>query len=118
MPQDAAADAPDTAHASTGEPADEPVVVSRIDAKDAHDLLLQRIIDGLARTCEGRPHADVASELADRIAGAGLPAMPQTWLDAVAAAAISGNAYVVSRTSAALSDVPQPETRARQEGVT
>ncbi|TQM64196.1 hypothetical protein [Humibacillus xanthopallidus] len=116
MPQDA--DAPATADASADETVEKPVVVSRIDDKDEHDIRVQQIIDELARTSEGRPHADVVAELVDRIAGAGLQAMPRPWLDAVAASAICGNAYVVSRTSAALSDVPQPETRARQEEIT
>ncbi|HET7801105.1 MAG TPA: hypothetical protein VFL38_11825 [Humibacillus xanthopallidus] len=116
MPHDAA-HARETAH-GTGDDGAEPVVLSRIDEKDEHDIRLQQVIDAMAHSSEGRPHDDVVSELAERIAGAGLPAMPQPWLDAVAASAISGNAYVVSRTSAALSDVPQPETRARQEEIT
>ena len=112
-----AADAPGTDDASDDQ-TEQPVIVSRIDEKDEHDIRLQQIIDPLARSSEGRPHGDVVGELADRIEAAGLPAMPQPWLDAVAAAAISGNAYVVSRTSAVLSDVPQPENRPRQEEIT
>ena len=105
-------------HDAAADGAQEPLVVSKIDEKDRHDIRLQQIIDHLARDAEGRSHADVVSELDDRIAAADLAAMPQPWLDAVAAAAINGNAYVVSRTSAVLSDVPEPETRTRQEGIT
>jgi hypothetical protein len=105
-------------HDAAADGAQEPLVVSKIDEKDRHDIRLQQIIDHLARDAEGRSHADVVSELVDRIAAADLAAMPQPWLDAVAAAAINGNAYVVSRTSAVLSDVPEPETRTRQEGIT
>jgi hypothetical protein len=117
-PERAEDNAPD--HAVDAAPTDdpEPVIVSRIDEKDRHDIRLQQIIDHLARESEGRPHADVVSALVDRIDSAGLEVMPQPWLDAVAAAAIEGNAYVVSRTSAALSDVPEPETTARQHNVT
>ena len=104
-------------HDASADGAQEPVVVSKIDEKDRHDIRLQQIIDQLARDAEGRSHPDVVSELADRIAGADLAAMPQPWLDAVAAAAINGNAYVVSRTSAVLSHVPEPETRARREDI-
>lgn len=81
-----------------------------VDDKDRHDILVQQIIDNLARTSSGRPHADVAAELADRIAAERLPARPQPWIDAVAAEAIVGNAYVVSATTATVSDVPQPDT--------
>lgn len=105
-------------HDAAADGAQEPVVVSEIDEKDRHDIRLQQIIDQLARDAEGRSHADVVSELVDRIAAADLAALPQPWLDAVAAAAINGNAYVVSRTSAVLADVPEPETRARQEDIT
>lgn len=96
----------------------ETVIVSKIDDKDRHDIRLQQIIDDLARAAPGRSHPEVASELAERIAAANLPPMPQPWLDAVAAAAISGNAYVVSPTSAALSDVPRPATRTPDEEIT
>ena len=94
------------------------VIVSKIDDKDRHDIQLQRIIDDLARRAEGRPHPAVTAELAERITEANLPPMPQPWLDAVAAAAICGNAYVVSPTSAALSDVPPPETKTPEEDIT
>ncbi|MCU1536053.1 MAG: hypothetical protein JWP82_404 [Humibacillus sp.] len=100
--------------------ADEPEVirVSLVDAKDRNDLRLQRIIDDLARRSEGQQHADVTAELVERIAEAQLPPMPQPWVDAVGAAAICGNPYVVSPTAAALTDVPDPETPRPEHDVT
>ncbi len=94
------------------------VKVSAVDAKDRRDIVLQRLIDDLARRSEGREHEDVTADLVERIAEAQLPPMPQPWVDAVGAAAICGNAYVVSSTAAALSDVPSPETRRPEEDVT
>ncbi|MCU1536052.1 MAG: hypothetical protein JWP82_403 [Humibacillus sp.] len=94
------------------------VQVSAVDAKDRRDLQLQRIIDDLARRSEGREHQEVTADLVERIADAELPPMPQPWVDAVGAAAICGNAYVVSSTAAALSDVPAPQTRRPAEDLT
>lgn len=100
-----------------GESSEDQVEVSKIDDADRHDILVQQIIDDLARTSRGRPHPDVAAELADRIAAEQLPARPQPWLDAVAAEAITGNAYVVSATTATVSDVPQPDTERSGETI-
>lgn len=99
---------PSQQNAPAGESSEDSVDVSKIDAKDRHDILVQQIIDDLARTSQGRPHAEVAADLARRIADEGLSARPQPWLDTVAAEAISGDAYVVSATTATVSDVPQP----------
>lgn len=96
----------------------EVIRISMIDDKDRHDIRLQQIIDDLARRSDGRAHEDVTAELTEQIAAADLPPMPQPWIDAVGAAAISGNAYVVSSTSAALSDVPPPETKRPEKDVT
>lgn len=85
-----------------------PVEVSPIDEKDRHDLELQQIIDDLARVSRGRPHERVVAELAEKIDEQNLPAKPQPWLDAVAAEVVTGNAYVVTATTARVSDVPQP----------
>lgn len=87
-----------------------PEVVSRIDAKNRHDILLQQIIDDLVGRSLGRPHAQVAAELAERMTAEDLPPRPQPWLDSVAAEAITGNAYVLSATTAVVSDVPEPRT--------
>ncbi|MEO6999122.1 MAG: hypothetical protein ABI112_13655 [Terracoccus sp.] len=95
--------------APDGESSEDRVEVSKIDDKDRHDILVQQIIDDLVRTSGDRPHPEVAAELADRIAAENLPARPQPWLDAVAAEVIAGNAYVVSATTATVSDVPQPD---------
>ena len=96
---------------------DQPAEVSQIDEKDRHDILVQEIINGLARTSLGRPHPQVASELADKMAAEHLPPRPQPWLDAVANEAINGNAYVVSATTAVVSDVPEPRTNRSGEEV-
>ncbi len=119
---------PDTDRATAGSDtadrtppaADEPEVirVSVVDAKDERDLRLQQVIDDLAGRSEGRAHEDVTAELVETIAAADLPPMPQPWVDAVGAAAICGNAYVVSPTAAALTDVPDPETRRPEHDVT
>lgn len=87
-----------------------PVDVSPIDAQDRHDILTQQVIDDLARRSRGRRHEDVVTELAERVAEQNLPPKPQPWLEAVAASAISGNAYVVTATTALVCDVPQPST--------
>lgn len=99
---------PSPKSAPAGESSESSVDVSKIDANDRHDILVQQIIDDLARTSRGRPHPEVVADLASKIETEGLPARPQPWLDAVAAEAISGDAYVVSATTATVSDVPQP----------
>lgn len=82
--------------------------LSPIDEKDRHDILTQQIIDDLARSSRDRQHEQVVDELAIRLSEENLPAKPRPWLDAVAAEAITGNAYVVTATTARASDVPQP----------
>ncbi len=85
------------------------VDVSPIDDKDRHDILTQQIIDDLARSSRGRQHEQVVAELAIRLAEENLPAKPGPWLDAVAAEAVTGNAYVVTALTALVCDVPQPD---------
>lgn len=93
-------------------------MVSQIGEKDRHDILIQQIIDDLARRSRGRhPHEDVVAELAELIAAENLPAKPRPWLDAVAASAISRNAYVVSATTLVASDVPEPSTNRSDETI-
>ncbi len=104
--------------APEGESSEDRVEVSKIDDEDRHDILVQQIIDDLARTSSDRSHPDVAAELADRIAAEGLPAKPQPWLDSVAAEAITGNAYVVSATTAKVTDVPPPTTNRSDKTIT
>lgn len=87
-----------------------PVDVSPIDDTDRDDVLVQLIIDNLVKSSRGRPHAQVVSELAERIAEQNLPARPQPWLDAVADEAINGNAYVVNATTALAYRVREPST--------
>lgn len=86
-----------------------PVEASPVDANDRHDVLTQQIIDDLARSSRGRQHAEVVAELAESLAERGLPAKPGPWLDAVAAEAITGNAYVVTALTARVCDVPKPD---------
>lgn len=100
---------------SSSEPG--PKVVSQIDEKDQHDILLQQIINDLAGTSLGLSHPEVAAELADRMVAEHLAPRPQPWLDAVANEAINGNAYVVSATTAVVSDVPEPRTNRSGEVV-
>ncbi len=95
-----------------------PVAFSRIDAKDRGDIALQQIIDDLARSSRGRPHSQAVSELAERIADQDLPAEPRPWLNAVADAAVSGNPYVVTAITAAVSEVPQLRTARTGEAIT
>lgn len=94
------------------------VDVSPIDATDRDDILVQQIIDNLVKSSLGRPRSQVAVELAEAIAEQNLLAKPQSWLDAVAAAAISGNAYVVTATTARVCDVPQPRTDRSGKAIT
>lgn len=86
------------------------VDVSPIDEKDRNDILTQQIVDDLARHSRGRQHEQVVAELAERIAEQHLPTKPAPWLDAVAAEAITGNAYVVTALTALVCDVPPPST--------
>jgi hypothetical protein len=81
-----------------------------LDGKERGDLVTQQIIDDLARRSRGREHAAVLDELVERLGRQGLLPCPQPWLDAVAAAAIMGNAYVVTALTARRSDVPPPST--------
>ncbi|MEP7332299.1 MAG: hypothetical protein ABI692_09445 [Terracoccus sp.] len=93
------------------------VDVSPIDEKDRHDILTQRIIDDLAQSSRGRQHELVVAELAERIAEQNLPVKPRPWLNAVAAAAIMGNAYVVTALTALVCDVPPPSTDRSGESI-
>lgn len=97
-------------NSGTGPQPQQPQHGAPIDAKDRHGILTQQIIDDLARTSRGRQHQQVVGELTARIAEQNLPEMPQPWLEAVAAAAIMGNAYVVTATTGRVSDVPEPST--------
>lgn len=83
---------------------------SKVDEKDRHDILTQQIIDDLARSSRGRQHPQVVAELAIRLAEEDLPAKPRPSLDAGAAEAITGNAYVVTALTALVCDVPPPST--------
>lgn len=94
------------------------VDVSPIDEKDRHDILTQQIIDDLARRSRGRQHEQVVAELVDRIADQNLPAKPRPWLDAVAAEAVTGNAYVVTALTALVCDVPKPDIDRSGETIT
>lgn len=96
----------------------EAAAVSQLDRKDRADILLQQIIDEVARLSKGRLHEHVVSELATTIAEQELPGRPRPWLDAVAASAIDGHAYVVSATTAQVSDVPPPGTDRSGETIT
>lgn len=100
---------------NSSEPGSE--VVSQIDEKDRHDILLQQIINDLAGTSRGLPLAQVTATLADRMVAEHLAPRPQPWLDAVANEAINGNAYVVSATTAVVCDVPKPRTNRSGEVV-
>ncbi|MEO8828252.1 hypothetical protein [Lapillicoccus sp.] len=73
------------------------------------DIELQGIIDALAASGEGRPVDDIISDLRERLHQQGLPAMPQTWVRAVATQAAVGNPYVVSRLTAEDLPVPKPD---------
>lgn len=84
--------------------------MSEIDDHDRHDILLQQIIDDLARRCHGRPYQQVAADLVKTIAAQRLSPKPDPWVNAAAAAAVEGNAYVVSSTTAAVVDMPQLNT--------
>lgn len=96
--------------AHSDQPPQEQVDPSPISEKDRHDKLVQQIIDDLARTSRGRPASHVVRELAKRMADQHLPAEPETWLNAVADAAIMGNAYVMTATTLRAGDVPPPST--------
>ncbi len=95
-----------------------PVDVSPIDEKDRHDILIQQIIDDLAQSSRGHQHEQVVAELASRIAEQNLPTKPRPWLNAVAAAALMGNAYVVTPVTAQVCDVPPPSTDRSGESIT
>ena len=95
-----------------------PLEGSPIDEKDRHDILIQQIIDDLARSSRGRQHQQVVAELSERIAEQNLPSKPQPWLDAVAAEAITGNAYVVTALTALVCDVPEPDIDRSGESIT
>ena len=81
-----------------------------LDEKDRRDLLTQQVIDDLARRSRGREHGEVVDELVERLGAQGLLPCPQSWLDAVAASAIMGNADVMTALTARRSDVPPPIT--------
>ncbi len=87
-----------------------PVGVSPCETTDRDAILLQQIIDDLIKSSLDRPHSQVASELANRIAEQNLPAKPQPWLDAVAAEAINGNPSGVTPATALACDAPEPST--------
>ncbi len=85
--------------------------MSDLDVKNAHDIALQQIIDDLTRDHLGQEHERVVLELAEKIAEHQLAPKPRPWLDAVADSVISGNAYVVTQTTAEICDVPPPSSR-------
>ena len=105
-------------HSKTDAQQQSSVEVSPIDEKDRHDILTQQIIDDLARSSRGRQHEQVVAELAERIAEQNLPTKPAPWLDAVAAEAITGNAYVVTALTALVCDVPKPDIDRSGESIT
>ncbi|MEO5610814.1 MAG: hypothetical protein ABIQ61_01665 [Ornithinibacter sp.] len=88
-----------------------PGVMSDLDVKNAHDIVLQQIIDDLTREHQGHEHDRVTLELAQKIAEHQLAPKPRPWLDAVADSVISGNAYVLTQRTAEICDVPPPSSR-------
>ncbi|MEO7058414.1 MAG: hypothetical protein ABI083_01710 [Lapillicoccus sp.] len=87
-----------------------PISERKFSPKERHNILLQEMIDDLARTSRGLPASHVVRELAQRIADQHMPAEPETWLNAVADAAVIGNAYVMTATTLRACDVPPPST--------
>jgi hypothetical protein len=80
------------------------------------DVRLQSIINDLLRAGE-RDHGEVVRRLTEAIAGNDLPAMPEPWVDAVAAEISQGNPYVVSAHAAQATDVPPPTTHTPSETI-
>lgn len=91
---------------------------STTSSRQERDTALQRIIDHLAVSGEGRPLQDLVTELEQEMARQGLPALPGTWVRAVASSAAEGNPYVVSTITAQRADVPRPDTPNRPYSVT
>jgi len=79
-------------------------------SRQERDTALQRIIDHLAVSGEGRPLQDLVTELEQQIARQGLPALPDKWVRAVASSAAEGNPYVVSSITAQRDEIPRPDT--------
>ncbi len=73
------------------------------------DIEPQEIIDALAASGEGRPADDLVRNLTACLHHKGLPAMPATWMRAVATQAAVGNPYFVSRLTAEGLPVPEPD---------
>ncbi len=85
--------------------------------RERHDTALQEIIDSLAASGHGRSPDDLVRDLTERLHQQGLPAMPATWVRAVATEAAVGNPYVVSRLTAENVTIPQPETPDQPYGI-
>lgn len=93
----------------------EPSDDDRLEQRRAHDLAVQEVVDRLA---EAGPYADagpVTERLERELAQIGVEGMPQPWVDAVVAALMDGNAYVVSSFTADRADVPAPRTHVPDE---
>jgi hypothetical protein len=80
------------------------------------DERLQTIINDLARRGL-RNHSEALRALVDAITAAGLPPMPDPWVEAVADELAQGNPYVVSAHAARVTDVPAPTTEVDSESV-
>jgi hypothetical protein len=80
------------------------------------DVRLQSIINDLLREGE-RDHGELVRRLTEAIEGNGLAAMPEPWVDAVAAEISQGNPYIVSAHAAQVTDVPPPTTHTPSETI-
>ncbi|MGB7818605.1 MAG: hypothetical protein WBL35_07685 [Ornithinibacter sp.] len=84
---------------------------------EKRDAVLQDIIDAMVRESSSWAADDAAHVLEDRIAGRGLPVMPEPWIRAVASGVARGEAYVVSARTHEDMDIPAPRTRRLPYGI-
>ncbi|MEO3937599.1 hypothetical protein V3N99_12690 [Dermatophilaceae bacterium Soc4.6] len=86
--------------------------------RECRERTLQEIIDAMVRAKQDRSVDDVAGDLRQRIAESGLPAKPNSWLQAVADGVVRGDAYVVSADTLRTMDIPPPATREHPHSIT
>ncbi len=72
---------------------------------------LQMLIAGIAERSEGRPIAEVRSEVRRTVREAGLTVPSESWVDAVTREAVNGRMYVVSLEASGGAPVESPSVR-------
>lgn len=91
---------------------------AQLENRHDRELELQRVIDDLVQECAGQSEKQVAARFQEELARLGRTQMPEPWVDAVVDAIALGNAYVVSSYSESHTEIPEPQSRPRNQSIT